>query len=212
MTSIITQLKSLLVIGLLLVCSLIVFAADKGAIRGKIVDEAGKAIKNAHIQAEREGTVVTATNSNDKGEFILADLSPGEYLLSLEAEGYKSAQLVRKQKVEAGKTTKVNDNIALEKLQSATLIRGAVFNDRGFSLPGAKVEIERLNITNKDDKFRKDYLANDVGQFAFRLPNATGQYKLTASASGFETTSKTVEISAGEVRNIAISLTKKADK
>jgi hypothetical protein len=142
--------------------------------------------------------------TNDKGEFQLDNLATGEYLLSVEASGYKSAQLVRKQKVEAGKTTKLSGEVILEIASSMTLLRGAVFDDRGFSLPGAKVVLELV----KGEKFKKEYLTNNAGEFAFRLPDIDGDYRVTVTAANFAVATKEVTINKGEARNLAISLSK----
>src|SRR5262249_23768045 len=150
-----------------------------GAIRGKVENEAGKAVNGARVVAEREGKEAARATTNAKGEFTLADLEPGEYMLSIDAEGYKSVQLLRKQRVEAGKTTKLSDKITLTTSHSSSLLRGAVFDDRGFSLAGATVDIERVDTEGKEvkeGKLRKQYITNEVGEFAFRLPDIGGQY------------------------------------
>src|SRR5262249_48565135 len=93
----------------------------------------------------------------------------------------------------------------LPTVESSSLLRGAVFNERGFSLPGATVEIERIGAGNKE-KLHKQYITNQAGEFAFRLPDTGGQYKVTASARGFETGMQTLELQPGESRSLAFSL------
>src|SRR5437870_10120054 len=128
---------------LFLSCAAVAFAFEHGSIRGKVENDSGKAVNGAQVTAEREGNEVGRATTNSKGEFTLS-LEPGEYQLSVEAEGYKSIQLLRKQKVESGKTTKLDGKLTLEASRSSSLLRGAVFNENGFSLPGATVVIERI--------------------------------------------------------------------
>jgi len=180
------------------------FGSERGSIKGKVESDSGKAVNGAHVTAEREGAEAVRSTTNSKGEFTLADLEPGEYKISVEADGFKSVELIHKQKVEAGKTTKLESKITLGTFSSSALIRGAVFNDRGFSVPGASVEIERVN--PKDSKLRKQYTTNEAGEFAFRLPDAGGQFRLTATARGYETSTQTVELQPGESRSVAFSL------
>src|SRR5262249_5236922 len=116
----------------------VVWAVESGSIKGKVEDDSGKAVKGAQGTAERAGADAVRAVTDSKGEFKL-DLAPGEYQISVEAEGHKSAQLVRKYKVESGKTLKIEGKITLPTVESSSLLRGAVFNERGFSLPGATV-------------------------------------------------------------------------
>jgi uncharacterized membrane protein len=197
------------VIGLLIAITL-AQGAERGSIRGKVENEAGKGVNGAAVLAEREGAEPVRTTTNSKGEFKL-DLEPGEYTLSVEAEGYKNVELLHKQRVEGGKTTKIEGKITLAASTSSSLIRGAVFDERGFSLPGATVEIERVagagkTGAGKEEKLRKQYTTNGAGEFAFRLPDNGGEYRLTASARGFETATQTVELQPGESRSVAFSL------
>jgi uncharacterized membrane protein len=182
-----------------------IYAAERGSIRGKVESDSGKGVNGAIVIAERDGVDPVQVKCNEKGEFKL-DLEPGEYSLSVEAEGYKNVKLLRKQKVESGKTTKLEGKITLETSTSSTLLRGAVFTERGFSLPGAKVEIERVAGAGKEEKLRKQYTTNTAGEFAFRLPDDGGQYRLTASARGYEPSTQTIELLPGESRNVAFSL------
>jgi uncharacterized surface anchored protein len=182
----------------------IAFGSEKGAIKGKVENESGKAINGAQVVAERDGEEVKRVKTNEKGEFIIEELEVGDYLITADAEGYKSVQIIRRFKVESGKTTKIDSKIVLPASKTGSLIRGAVFTERGFSIAGAKVEIELLD--PKGDKFKKQYTTNSAGEFAFRVPETGGKYQISASASGFEKLIQTIELSSGESRSLAFSL------
>lgn len=179
-----------------------VIASEVGGLRGKVVDEKGKGVAEAKVSVtSSDGRSIDVT-TDSKGEFIYKDLPAGDYSIAVDAKGFKGSELVQKQHVSSGKTTKLGGNIVLERSQSVTVLRGAVFNERGFSLPNAKVEIENSG----GEKYKKDYITNGAGEFAFRLPENGGQFNVTASAKGFESETKTVDISSGEARNLAFSL------
>jgi uncharacterized membrane protein len=194
-----------LLLSVLALVAVSVSAAERGSLSGKVENEKGKGINSATVVAEREGAEPVNVRTNSKGEFTL-ELEPGEYSLSVEAEGHKNIQLLRKYRVDAGKTTKLNSKITLPISETSSLVRGAVFNERGFSIPGASVEIERLGVTEKESRVKKQYTTNSAGEFAFRLPDNGGQYRVTASARGFEAATQTVELQPGESRSVAFSL------
>lgn len=172
-------------------------AVELTKIQGKIKNENGKAISGAKVQIEEAGKVIATTTTNNKGEFSLS-IELKEYTISVEADGYQSARLSSES--ESGKKT----NVELVLAEAFALVRGTVFTERGFSFPNALVLVETINSNNRK-KFIKQYTTNQSGEFAFRLPN-TGEYLLTASAKGYITESKKIEVNLGEARNLAFSL------
>src|SRR6185503_13412888 len=79
------------------------FADDHGSLQGKVVDDKGKGVNGAQVRIEREGAQPVMVTTNNKGEFKATDLAAGEYLVGVDAEGFKSSELIKKQKVAAGK-------------------------------------------------------------------------------------------------------------
>ncbi|MBL8150845.1 MAG: carboxypeptidase regulatory-like domain-containing protein [Blastocatellia bacterium] len=181
--------------------------AEKGSIKGKVVNESGKGIATAQVTAQNSQGAEFQVKTNSKGEFQLSDLEPGEYSISVDAEGYKSVELLNKQKVESGKTTKISSEIELPISTDDSLLRGVVFTERGYSVQGATVEIEKkVDSSSKGKSFKKQYVTNQAGEFAFRLPGSGGQYQLKVTARGFETATQTIDLVSGESRSIAFSL------
>src|SRR3954469_983106 len=78
-------------------CCICVLAAALSAqsflssITGKVTDPSGGAIYNAGVVATETGTgIVRRTASNASGEYLLADLPPGRYVIAITAPGFKA--------------------------------------------------------------------------------------------------------------------------
>lgn len=79
------------------------------------------------------------------------------------------------------------------------LIAGTVFREDGLSLPGARVVLEPEGEARRDRRFRKQEAVSDArGEFAFRVPPLPSEYRLTASAPGFESQHRQVQIQGEE--------------
>jgi hypothetical protein len=80
------------------------------------------------------------------------------------------------------------------------LIFGTVFQESGFSLPGAHVEIVPVRELQGARKFKRLEAVSDArGEFAFRVPVDEMTYKLSVKADGYLPQEKSVD-AAGEVR------------
>jgi hypothetical protein len=56
------------------------------------------------------------------------------------------------------------------------------------------------------DSLTLNYTTNTHGEFAFRLPSVRARYRLTASADGFKSDTKMVDVSESEAVPLAFSL------
>jgi Carboxypeptidase regulatory-like domain len=74
--------------------------------------------------------------------------------------------------------------------EEAAIVAGTVFQSSGRSVPGAKVEA----VAQGDPKVNRSALSDSQGDFAIRVPAGRGTYVVTASAKGFQTAQKTVEV------------------
>lgn len=192
--------------------SSVILADDfEGTITGRVVArQSGKPIYEATVRAKAQITgKETQATTDEKGEFQLKGLRPGTYLLTISAEKYETLKLNTLPTVEAQKTTILRESIKLEPERAHSIIRGAVFDAKGFSLPGVKVVIESLsgdsqNVTGKVG----EYVTNTAGEFAFRLPGITAVYRLTASMKGYQSRIQEVDVQKNEARNIAFTLEK----
>jgi Carboxypeptidase regulatory-like domain len=208
-------LRSFLTLGFIA----LVFAvaqAEGGQIQGKVKEEGGKSLVGVTVKASRAITRSLdnqdtnqkdyETKTDDKGDFVLSGLLPGNYALTFELTGYRTF-VTRRFELAAGETFKVPKVIELSREPEAhSLIRGAVLDASGYSLENASVSVERAD----GKKFKKIEKASVTGgQFAFRVPSETGTYRLSASADGFATAVQVVTIEKNEIRSIVIQLEKK---
>ncbi|HWQ35971.1 MAG TPA: carboxypeptidase-like regulatory domain-containing protein [Blastocatellia bacterium] len=200
-----------------------------GAIRGKVKEQDGKALEGVKVLVRKietksggdqtasrassqgarlaESSFKRETETSSKGEFAFADLEPGNYALTFEKQGFVTITTWQIE-VKAGETVQFGRTIELarEKQVESSLIRGAVFNHDGFTFPNATVRIERIG---GGRKFKRETNSAEGGEFAFRVPSEKGTYRITASADGFQTAVKEIEVDAAEVRQISLTLEKK---
>lgn len=183
-----------------------------GTLKGKIENEKGKPIAGAEVRALRSrDRSLKETKTDEAGNFSF-ELAPDDYTVSFDAEGYQGGTLVQMQQVEEGKETTVK-TIRLSKAGHRTsLIRGAVFDSQGASLPGVHLKLERVP-TEEEEKERKrvksfslSYTSNSRGEFAFRVPAARARYQITATLHGYKLEKKFVDISESESVPLSFSL------
>lgn len=181
-------------------------AQDKstGSIKGKVRVETGKASDVAVIvrQDERE---ITKTATNAKGEFTINGLQPGLYAVTFRKPGL-SVGTIKNVEVRAGKVRSLSDRLVLTIDEgSLAFVRGSVFDPSGRSVPGARVELARVE---SDGSFKKvaDRVTTETGQFAFRLPPDKATYRVTVKAEGAQDATQEVKVDDAVVYRIALTL------
>ena len=203
--------KSFFAVSAFLALSIVALGQGTGTLKGKLEGDKGKPIAGAVVRVMRSrdrSVMETQTDSAGKYSFQLVE---DHYTVSFDAEGYQPVTLVSMQQVEEGKETEVK-TVQLPKAKRTSLVRGAVFDPRGYGIPGATVKLERIP-TEEETKsgksiksLRRDYITNSRGEFAFRLPPDRARYRVTAVRSGFKTDSKVVDVSESEAVPIAFTL------
>jgi Carboxypeptidase regulatory-like domain len=73
------------------------------------------------------------------------------------------------------------------------LVRGTVFTQEGFALPGAELRIRRAS----EKKFRWDAASNSRGEFAVRVKMGA-DYEVVVRAKGYQEQSLAVNAASGE--------------
>lgn len=178
-----------------------------GIIKGKVKERGGKNLDSVRIIAvgATDETRKLETTSNQNGDFEFKDMPAGDYLLTFEKKGYETFKS-QKFSVTAGETNRIRGSVELSKEKPPyAIIRGAVFSGEGFTMRNALVRIERIT---EGKKFKSEAVSGDGGEFSFRIPAGKATYRLTATAKGFQTISKEVEIEADDVRQVSLSLNK----
>jgi carboxypeptidase family protein len=190
-------------LALMLITSAVAQDRSTGTIKGKVKVEVGTPAGVAVIvkQGDRE---ISQTATDKNGEFVTR-VPPGTYGLTFRKAGL-SVGTMENVEVKAGKTRSLGDRLVLTIDEgSIAFIRGSVFNHEGRSVPGARVELARIQ---KDGSARKidGRITNETGSFVFRLMPDVAKYRLTAKLSGGDAVSKDIEVDGPAVYRVALSL------
>lgn len=87
------KLRFLLIV-LIAICPVISAQSSTGEVNGTITDPAGAAVTAATVKLINQATnIEVVATSNQSGNFIFVNLKPGNYVLRVEAQGFKTAQL-----------------------------------------------------------------------------------------------------------------------
>lgn len=84
------------------------------------------------------------------------------------------------------------------------LIYVTVFNDRGFSLPGATARVRRTS----EKKWRWDSVSDDRGEFAIRVPEGD-QYEMIVQAKGFQPITREIDGREGNRDDVRVQMAPK---
>ena len=90
-------------------------------------------------------------------------------------------------------TSKQNPNQASGRHSNDFLVRGTVFTQEGFALPGAELRIRR----SAEKKFRWQTVSNSRGDFAVRVKMGA-DYEVIVRAKGFAEQSLPVDAKTGD--------------
>jgi hypothetical protein len=182
-----------------------------GTLKGKTVDEKGKAIPGCTIRlTDTRDRSIKEVQTDASGNFSI-ELPPDEYLVSFQAEGFQEASLQALQQIEVGKETRIKP-ITLPKASKISLVRGSVFNLNGQTMGGVKVTLVRIRTEDEEKEGKKvkshtkNYVTNAHGEFAFRLPAEPARYRVTGTARGYKSDSKVVDVSGSESVPVALTL------
>lgn len=82
------------------------------------------------------------------------------------------------------------------------IISGTVFQANGRLLPGAKVVVAGI----EKPKIKGEARTGRQGEFAIRVPAGGANYRVTASAKGFDRAQKTIEVYEHEKARVTFRL------
>ena len=179
-------------------------AQSMGGVKGKVRTARGSGVGGATVTARQKGVDLKSTTANSKGEFLLDGLEAGRYNLVFDAPGYSSGILYNVE-VQKKKTSDLGDRLILSTDQGTqVIVKGSVFFKEGISIPGAKVEIERIGSDGSAKKLGSGY-TSESGEFTFRQPQGAAKLRVRATYKGVSE-SKEVEVDQPAIYRLAISL------
>ncbi len=162
-----------------------------GAIEGTVLDEVSEEpISGATVTVEGTGL---STPTDSSGNYVIANVPPGFYLLTASAPGYESLSKTPVE-VKAGGITVLK----FELISVAGAIEGTVLDEVSEEpISGATVTVEGTGLSTTTDGSGDYVIAN--------VPH--GFYTLTTSAPGYESLSATqVEVKAGGITVLKFEL------
>jgi hypothetical protein len=197
-------LKQTVFLSAIIALASVVAFAQSGGLRGKVRTTRGAGIGEATVTARLKGQDVKTVKTDAKGEFLLEGLESGLYNLVFTKDGYSSGTLYNIE-VKKKKINDLGDRLILTTDQGTqVIVKGSVFNQDGMSLPGAKVEIERIAENGSGRKAGSGY-TSESGEFTFRFNEGTAKFRVTASAKGVST-SKEVSVDSAAIYRLSLTL------
>lgn len=164
-----------------------------GTIRGTVTDPTGAVIPGVTVTVTHVETGVSRTvQTNATGEYTIANLPPGDYLVEATHTGFKRAE--KETRLAAGGAEQVL-NFALEIPQqprTVTLdrgtLRGVLRDAAGKPIAGARVMAVNQATGNQQVATTKQ----DGSYSIKKIP--VGKYRITARAEGFKLVRKNIEL------------------
>lgn len=195
-------LKSILLILAIAATSLSAYA--QGGVKGKVRALNGNGIANATITARQDGKDIKTTHADAKGNFTLDGLRAGTYNIVFDADGY-AAGVKFGVEVKNGSVRDLGDRLILGNDQGTLVfVRGGVFFKAGFSVTGAKIELEEIRADGSTKGVASSY-SNTSGEFSFRRPKSVTKYRVTAKFKGVSA-SKDIAVDNPGIYRVALTL------
>src|SRR6185436_4368113 len=118
----------------------------RGALTGKITDQAGAAVPGATVSIKNvETNIVNTTTTNADGSYNFPLLQPGKYALSVTQQGFKSVQ---RNNLELRVADKLTLDVQLEvgaAIESVTVVGSAPTLETGSVTTGTVISSQEIN-------------------------------------------------------------------
>jgi hypothetical protein len=92
------------------------------------------------------------------------------------------------------------------------LLMGSCFNEKGLSLPGVDILVERKQDPAIKGKKKWELVSSPRGEFAVRLPAGKCAFMVAAKKKGYQPMQKVVEFTYDERQDIIFNMTLIADE
>ena len=179
-------------------------AEGLGTVKGTVQEfPTGQAVRSAgdQITVSIDGTDLSTLASTD-GSFVLENVPPGVHTLVAQTSGRASALVVS---VEPGQETNVGEIVLQDAGQISGLVTSAATHD---PIPDALVTVTELVYTITQDQMPHPVRVcstNELGSYTISgLP--AGEYLVTISKDGYESTSLDRTVSAGSTTTGDVAL------
>src|SRR5689334_8775714 len=84
----------LLPLPLIALCATVFGQTSTGEVNGTVTDSAGAAVPGAIVKLINQATKIeSSARPNQSGYFIIVNVRPGSYVMRVEAQGFKAAQI-----------------------------------------------------------------------------------------------------------------------
>jgi len=117
------QLKRMLVLSGLTFFSFVSYVNASGMIKGQVMDENNQPVEyaTAVLIHSKTNKFVTGAVCNNKGEFVIKDVKPGEYKLSTQMIGYEKKEL-QKIVVDNNKSLVIEQQVVMNETPDKSIV------------------------------------------------------------------------------------------
>lgn len=188
--------------------------AQSGGVKGKVRGENERGLSGVSINVQSDGKVIKSDTTSSSGEFYITGLADGPYVLTFDKDGHSAGSF--RVEVKKGKVIDLSSKNFILPRDKATFvtIQGTVFDEQGFSLPGAKVEIAKKTGGNVWEKQKVIYSSED-GEFLARFnpeKSSEATYRITVTYQGAEPQVKEKVVDFAGIYRLAFNLPIKRTK
>ncbi len=155
------------------IASIVTIPGATSYISGRVTDEKGMGVKDATLEllmlTNGKYLVVEEAQSNDKGEYLFADLMAGSYTLQVYKDGYLPYQSSR---ITVMENQYIGINLSLKNdLRNLMGNIHGVITDEATGLPLENILVALFSVSNNREIFISSTYTNQQGKYAFTLIN-----------------------------------------
>ena len=154
-------------------------APNRGSVTGIVVEsKSDEPVRKAVVILRSEQGTGIGTTTDATGKFVLQDLEPGTYTLTVSRDGYVVARKSRR-KVVVVKADETTSDLKLELLRTGT-ISGRILDADGDPITGASLQVLPLRPQRTSPLGGSYATTNDRGEYrAFNI--APGDYRVSVT-------------------------------
>lgn len=138
--------------------------ANRGTVRGTVTDANDAAVTHARVRLHTASSLRLAeTTTNERGEFTFAQVTPGDYKISVEAEGLSLAGGPQPVSVAAGQTAHVSLKLSVSALNDALLVSATRTEASVAAVPASAYVISANDLARSQRVSVRDALRSSPG-------------------------------------------------